>query len=311
MFNKVLGVRVIERLYVELLFKCNFKCPNCYHGKRLEYDDRFSPKEVVSLARNLQMRYGLRGVTLLGGEPFLYPKLTDMLGVLKGLDLHLVIITNGYRIASRLSAILPFVDELRVSVDGLEINHDRLRRPGSFREAIRTLAVAKQKGLPTSVTMSVDKTNVGDVLPLARVLAEYGIRKLDVHLVRSVDANQQNQSAANSLALFEDLDEQIRSQASGLPVPILFEDEILHPSCLETKKRRLKEERVLDRINLQANGEAYLSCSYTGTGLHSFRYDKVCRRWRFLNDKNREINLLGISLETNQKGGEMCQGAIC
>lgn len=293
MFSKVLGIRVIERLYIELLFRCNFKCPNCYHGKRLEYDDRFSPEEVTSIARSLRSKYGLQGVTLLGGEPFLYPELTKVLSVLKSLGLHLVIITNGYRVAPRLSAILPFVDELRVSIDGLEANHDRLRKQGSFREVVRTLAVAEQKGLPTSATMSVDKTNMGDILPLARVLAEYGIRKLDVHLIRPMSHANQGASMVD-LGPFKDLDKQIRAQASNLLVPIPFEDEMLHPPCLETKKRRLKEDGVLDRLNLQANGEAYLSCSYTGTGLHSFRYDKVYRRWRFLGDKNKEIKLLGI-----------------
>nr|WP_234042481.1 hypothetical protein [Streptomyces marianii] len=39
MIGEVTGIRKIRMLYLQLLYRCNFTCLHCFHGKRLQYAD--------------------------------------------------------------------------------------------------------------------------------------------------------------------------------------------------------------------------------------------------------------------------------
>src|SRR3989344_6512194 len=159
MLKKILGVKTIERLYLELLFKCNFNCVYCYHGERLQWKDHFTLQELMRLISLFKQDYYLQAVTFLGGEPFIYKDLEKAVRLVREAGLRIVIITNGYKVQQRLKAVAPFLDELRLSIDGLEKRHDQLRQEGSFKAALDTLSFAKSIGLATTVTMTVNEEN--------------------------------------------------------------------------------------------------------------------------------------------------------
>lgn len=295
MLREILGIEIVERLYVELLFRCNFRCSYCYHGERLDWGDSFTLEELSRLVSNFQSSYDLQAVTILGGEPFLYKELESAVRLIKAAGLGVAIITNGYKIQRRLGQIAPMVDELRVSLDGLEENHDALRKNGSFKAVLDTLLFAKSIGLATSVTITVTELSRGDVIPLSRLLGECGVGKIDAHCVRPVGGGvREVTSSSISHSNCQILEEEIVANKATLPVPVFFEDEDFHPACLSTKRRRVVEEGTLDRLNLQANGEAYLSCKYTGTGFNSFFYDKTSGLLHYLGSSGREVDLLGF-----------------
>ncbi len=286
MIREILGVEAVGRLYLELLFKCNFDCSYCYHGERLKWKDKFTVDEVGKLALLFRDKYQTRFVTLLGGEPFIYKELEEALHLLNEIGLKVDIITNGYKIVGRLEKLSGLINELRISVDGLGQHHDSVRRQGSFQSILETLAFAKEMDLATSVTMTVDDSNVADVVPLANLLSGYGVKKMDVHCVRDVGFGK---SSANDGGL----DNLLTREKDSVRIPILFEDEVVHPACLGEKKEGVKR-GFLDRINLQANGEMYLSCTFTGTALHSFWYDKAVGEIKYLGRSGRELELLGL-----------------
>lgn len=295
MLKRILGVQQIEKLYVELLFRCNFHCCYCYHGERLSLNDAFTVEELGMLVSMFKSEYRIRGITLLGGEPFLYRELTDAVKLLHEADLSISIISNGYRIQRHLPAINSMISELRISIDGLEKRHDRLRTRGSFRAVLDTLSFAKSIGISTSVTITVNDLNVDDVIPLIYLLSEYGVERVDAHCVRLVgDGKKGDLISSLSPTKFMALDEEICAKRDLFPIPIVFEDEDFHASCLSMKKERLREFGILDRFNIQANGEAYISCKFTGTGLNSFFYDKANGVLNYTGRKNKEIELLGL-----------------
>ena len=45
MIEEVTGIRKIRMLYLQLLYRCNFTCLHCFHGKRLQYADAFTADE--------------------------------------------------------------------------------------------------------------------------------------------------------------------------------------------------------------------------------------------------------------------------
>lgn len=108
MISEVTGIRRIrmlylQLLYLQLLYRCNFECLHCFHGKRLQHADAFTTDEAVNLLTLMRDEYGTEAVTLLGGEPFVYRDLAQVVRYAKrDLGMQVEICTNGYRIERRL-----------------------------------------------------------------------------------------------------------------------------------------------------------------------------------------------------------------
>ncbi|MFF3125168.1 radical SAM protein [Streptomyces sp. NPDC057908] len=108
MIGEVIGIRRIRMLYLQLLYRCNFECLHCFHGKRLKHADAFTADEAVNLLTLMRDQYGTEAVTLLGGEPFVYKDLAYVVRYAKQeLGMQVEICTNGYRIERRLTEIAP------------------------------------------------------------------------------------------------------------------------------------------------------------------------------------------------------------
>ncbi|GAA4966680.1 hypothetical protein GCM10023238_38100 [Streptomyces heliomycini] len=125
MIREVTGIRKIRMLYLQLLYRCNFTCLHCFHGKRLQYADAFTADEAVGLLTLMRDEYGTEAVTLLGGEPFVHRDLSQVVRHAKEeLGQRVEICTNGYRIERRLTEIAPHLDLLR-SPGGRRIDQRR------------------------------------------------------------------------------------------------------------------------------------------------------------------------------------------
>ncbi|MDQ0985970.1 molybdenum cofactor biosynthesis enzyme MoaA [Streptomyces sp. V2I9] len=108
MIEEVTGIKKIRMLYLQLLYRCNFTCLHCFHGKRLQYADAFTVDEAADLLTLMRDEYGTEAVTLLGGEPFVHRDLAQVVRHAKEeLGLRVEICTNGYRIERRLTEIAP------------------------------------------------------------------------------------------------------------------------------------------------------------------------------------------------------------
>lgn len=90
---------------IELSLRCNFRCPYCYTPDESYFEEELSCEEIkhtIVQARDL----GARKIIVLGGEPTLYPHLTDMLRFIHDLDLEIEMFTNGSGITPELAAEL-------------------------------------------------------------------------------------------------------------------------------------------------------------------------------------------------------------
>lgn len=140
----------------DLLFvvtnKCNLRCRHCFYTEELDKPTEALAAEAV--ARLVDSLTGdLRTVSFTGGEPFLCP---DLVGICEILATRigvreLYIISNGFypeRVAEAVERILGFATYrlfVRISLDGLEATHNRLRdNPRSFARALETLRRLKQ-----------------------------------------------------------------------------------------------------------------------------------------------------------------------
>jgi MoaA/NifB/PqqE/SkfB family radical SAM enzyme len=264
-------------LYLQLLYRCNFECLFCFHGERLKHADAFTAEQAINLMALMSERYDTEAVTLLGGEPFVYKHLTQVVHHAKReLGLRVEICTNGYRIERRLAEIAPEVDLLRVSLEGLGNTNDRLRKTGSFRGALGVLKTAHDLGIATGATMTVNARNITEVLPLAQFLQEFGVGQLKLHCLRSVGhAAVRSELIVTDPAAYFRLRKELQEADLALEVIV---DEDLSATGAPESDAPAGGPREIDRIEADPRGALTMSCKAVGRDSHAFWYDKTTGR---------------------------------
>jgi Fe-coproporphyrin III synthase len=275
--REVANIRKIRMVYLQLLYRCNFECLHCFHGERLKHGDAFSPDEAISFLRLMREDYDAEAVTLLGGEPFVYRDLRDVVHrARRQLGLKVEICSNGYRIERRLAEISPDLDFLRISVEGVGATNDRIRRAGSFQAALSALRCARQLSIRTGATMTITSLNIEQVVPLAHALQDVGARQLKLHCLRPVgNAGDHPELLVTDPAAYTRMREQLRS--AGLTIEIML-DEDLSADGAPAARRPNSGLREIERIEADPRGALTMSCKAVGKDSHAFWYDKAARR---------------------------------
>ncbi|WP_435610301.1 radical SAM protein [Streptomyces sp. C10-9-1] len=274
MIGEVTGIRRIRMLYLQLLYRCNFECLHCFHGTRLQHADAFTAEQAANLFTLMREEYGTEAVTLLGGEPFVYKELARVVRHAKQeLGLQVEICTNGYRIERRLTEIAPYVDLLRISLEGIGSTNDHIRKAGSYESALRALDLARELGVRTGATMTVTSSNIDEVLPLARTLQGLGARQLKLHCLRPVGhaANHPELLITDSAA-YARLREQL--QETRLDIEVIVDEDLSEDGAPEicAPVGGLVE---IERIEADPRGALTMSCKAVGKDSHAFWYDKL------------------------------------
>lgn len=277
MIREVTGIHRIRMLYLQLLYRCNFSCLHCFHGERLTHADSFTAEEAVRFIRLMREEYGTEAVTLLGGEPFVYKELSQVVRYTRQeLGMRVEICTNGYRIERRLTELASYIDLLRVSLEGIGDTNDAIRRQGSYHAALSTLNLARELGVATAATMTVTSRNIDEVLPLARVAQRLGACQLKLHCLRLVgNAARHPELPVGDPAAYTRLREELRTSRLSIEVVLdadLSEDgapEICVPSG---------GPRGIERIEADPRGALTMSCKAVGKDAHAFWYEKDAGR---------------------------------
>nr|WP_237530616.1 radical SAM protein [Streptomyces sp. SID3212] len=261
-------------LYLQLLYRCNFECLHCFHGERLQHGDAFTAEEAISLITLMRDQYGVEAVTLLGGEPFVYRDLAQVVQHAKqDLGLRVEICTNGYRIERRLREIAPNLDLLRVSLEGIGSTNDHIRKTGSYQSALSALDLARQLGVRTGATMTVTSRNIGEVLPLARTLEHFDVEQLKLHCLRPVgNAAAHPELLVTDTTAYARLREEL--QAAKLTVEVIVDEDLSEDGAPEICTPAGGPVEI-ERIEADPRGALTMSCKAVGKDSHAFWYDKV------------------------------------
>jgi len=125
--------------------RCNADCQTCLWKMRADARvEELSIAEIRELYRDAAAA-GFRFLVLWGGEPLLRSDTGDALRAAREAGLATTLITNGWWLEERAADVLPSVDRLMVSVDGIGERHDEIRRlPGLFERLDRGLALVRR-----------------------------------------------------------------------------------------------------------------------------------------------------------------------
>ncbi|GAV41893.1 radical SAM protein [Streptomyces acidiscabies] len=277
MIREVTGIHHIRMLYLQLLYRCNFSCLHCFHGERLTHADSFTAEESVRLIRLMREEYDTEAVTLLGGEPFVYKELPQVVRYARQeLGMRVEICTNGYRIERRLTELAPYIGLLRISLEGVGATNDAIRRQGSYHAALSTLNLARELGVATAATMTVTSRNITEVLPLARVMQRLGARQLKLHCLRSVgNAACHPELLVDDPAAYTRLREELRT--ARLAIEVVLDEDLSEGGAPEVCAPS-GGPRGIERIEADPRGALTMSCKAVGNDAHAFWYEKDAGR---------------------------------
>ena len=138
-----------KRAVVDIGRKCNVNCKFCYYSHLGDLRKQsFRPlNELIEEVKNAKLR-GNTWIDITGGEPTIYPQLSDLVKAIHNEKMKACIITNG--IMSEVESILGTgVDEFLFSIHGTESIHDSLlQRNGAREQQLKFIDRIQEEGIP-------------------------------------------------------------------------------------------------------------------------------------------------------------------
>ncbi|EQD45680.1 radical SAM domain-containing protein, partial [mine drainage metagenome] len=143
----------------KLLYRCNLECEMCPFWRRadetlLGVDDEVRMMDALA-------RAGVSFLGFEGGEPLLRRDLPEILAE-SHRRFHTSVVTNGWLLRNRVDDLVPHLDMLFVSLDGIGELHDRLRGiPGSYARAVEGIRSVRGR-VPVAISSTLTSENLDD-----------------------------------------------------------------------------------------------------------------------------------------------------
>ena len=146
----------------EITLKCDLACRHCGSRAAAPRPDELDLEQALDLVHQLH-GLGVKEVTLIGGEAYLYDGFVEVIREIRSLGMQCSLVTAGrgwtLELAKRAKAA--GLQTLSFSIDGDRQVHDRLRGlDGAYEAALRGLRVSQQAGLPVSVNTQVNRLSL-------------------------------------------------------------------------------------------------------------------------------------------------------
>ena len=187
---------MLKKLYIEPSSFCNFKCEMCFRNSW--FDESFSnlPYDVFVKTIN-DLPYGVETIFFGGmGEPFVHPKILDMLVFCKEKGYNVEILTNGSMLTEEVANKLMDMqlNKLWVSIDTLEdiTGSDTkvayecpLGHPNPYQilgnlKKLNHIRYRRKSTMQLGITFVVSKYNVKELAALPTFIDKYTINDVNI-----------------------------------------------------------------------------------------------------------------------------------
>ena len=166
----------LRYLELQITNACNLRCRHCYIGDGASHE--LSLTQIRNVLSEFEDMQGLR-VMITGGEPLLHGNFEAINEVLPDYSIRKALFTNGMLLRKEILKILR-VDEIQVSIDGLEAAHDALRGNGTFQCAMDAVKNSLDAGFNVSISTMVHRRNLRDFDEMEHMFKRLGIKEWTV-----------------------------------------------------------------------------------------------------------------------------------
>lgn len=166
----------LRYLELQITRKCNLQCRHCYIGPSETVE--LPLKKIQDILTEFEEMQGLR-LLITGGEPLLHRQFQEINNILPDYAFRKILFTNGLLLKKEILKTLK-VDEIQISVDGLESGHEALRGEGTFKKTMSAIETAIHAGFAVSISTMVHSKNLDDFDEMERLFRDIGVREWTV-----------------------------------------------------------------------------------------------------------------------------------
>lgn len=177
----------LENLEISPTKNCNLICKHCCNesGHNQVSDNEIDFDELKN-AINESIGMGLYKLNFIGGEPFVYTKINELIKLINTINVKTTIITNGILLDNYLDKLNNNRVSFIISLDGFEESHEFLRGKNTYNKTIKNIEYAIQKNFDVEINMVVYKKNISEIENFSNYLKELGVSKLNIQVLRPV-----------------------------------------------------------------------------------------------------------------------------
>jgi len=163
--------------------KCNLRCRHCYQqspsGEMACEDVRQVIGDIAVAIENWALHYEIEvapSIHFTGGEPFLRNDLFDILHLARLRGFTTSLLSNGTLITGDIAQKIreAEVEDVQVSLDGMETVHDSIRGKGAFEKAIAGCRNLVAMGIELNLNMTVSSLNYRELGPVVQLAGDLG-----------------------------------------------------------------------------------------------------------------------------------------
>lgn len=153
----------MEQIYFVLTDQCNLQCSHCIRDSSPWRKEAADADLMLRVLGSIAQDYPSATVLLTGGEPTVYRQFDAILQHAIGLNLDVIINSNGttsFYKEKNLQTIAAYRKlSVQISLDGIQAVHDEIRGQGSYQRALRSIERLIRAGLRTSVSATAVSTD--------------------------------------------------------------------------------------------------------------------------------------------------------
>ncbi len=168
----------------ELTLACDQRCAHCGPRAGKRRPDELTTEEALALVDELA-DLGLGEIVLIGGEAYLRNDFLLVIRRIRERGMACTMTTGGRGLTrERAEAMVEAgIGSVTVSIDGLEANHDHVRRnEGSWRAAFEAIRNIRAAGGKVACNTQLNALTMPDLLPLLERLAAEGIHSWQLQI---------------------------------------------------------------------------------------------------------------------------------
>jgi MoaA/NifB/PqqE/SkfB family radical SAM enzyme len=253
--------RVSERLWLYANYHCNLRCVYCLTDSAPEVPRRILLVPQMLEAAEQAKALGFRSLGVTGGEPFLIPRMPDILAQLARV-LPVIVLSNATlftaKLLDRMRPLAELPVTVQISLDSAEPDiNDEFRSPRNFAKVVDAIPKLVDIGIPVRIATTGDHNTPEQMERLCALHRSLGVGDAD-HVVRPIVAR--GRAASNGMGVVteaKDLHPELTLTADGAfwsPFAPTVRDGRLDTDLLVTRQRLPLDEPTRALVALaQAN----------------------------------------------------------
>ena len=302
---------------------CNLRCHHCYVGNEwLDSAKYFDRQDAGDILHHFGSG-GLDRLTILGGEPTLYPYLSQLVTQSRNYKIReMRMTTNAVDLKYfDMKTIVPGdFDHISISMDGHTRDiHESIRGPKSFDNTLGNLVRLLKKGFTIHVTYTVTGRNIDSIYEAVRFFNDLGVKEMNFHLVSMIGNAKNNLDLFVRPTVWRNVRRELRNlknvRGMDLRVPLMYLTKEEYEAELDNGYKSFVYGSYHSdgghRIIIYPNGMVYMSCDLTGTEFNFAYYDnRTFRLNRSRNEVSMQMEMPSLSDPSTQLLGKETEGYI-